>query len=71
MNGKQNIKFDTCLSLLLVQCQLIEGEPDHNVRKKGILNIMTSADADNEVMERVYCINNRPKHTYTYVYTLL
>ena len=54
MHGQQNIQFDTCLSLLLVQCQLIEGKPDHSVRTKGILNIMTSADDDNEVMERVY-----------------
>jgi hypothetical protein len=53
MHGQWNIKVDTCLSLLLVQCQLIEGEPDHNVRTKVILNIMTSSDDDNEVMERV------------------
>jgi hypothetical protein len=65
MRGQQDIKFDTCLSLLLVQCQLIEGELDHSVSTKAVLNIMTSADDDSEVMERVYCINNRSKRTYT------
>jgi hypothetical protein len=70
--SQQNIKFDTHLSSLLVQYQLIEGEPAHNISTKDILNITTSADDDNKVRERVYytiyipCINNRPNiHTRT------
>jgi hypothetical protein len=38
--------------------KLIDGQPDHNDKTNGTLNIMTLADDDNEVMERVYCLNN-------------